>query len=104
MKDNAFLRAVPKDIPGLTTQNVTITTVVSPNDNGSASITLQSDFLALYVTLTTSAQGRFSENALHLRPSQDLTVEFLAVDKNDVNVTLLSSTLRVEHLGMYLGR
>jgi hypothetical protein len=39
-------------------------------DDSVAQITLQCDRLALFVVLTTQAQGRFSENAFVLRPMQ----------------------------------
>lgn len=70
MRDNAFLKDTPKSIPGLKSQNVTISASVSPseNDSRSAVISLEADVLAIYVTLTTMAQGRFSENSFHLRP------------------------------------
>lgn len=71
MRDNAFLKETPKSIPGLEAQNVTISVSVSRSDSDRAVIviSLESDFLALYVTLTTMAQGRFSENSFHLRPN-----------------------------------
>lgn len=68
MNDNAFLWQVPSAINGLT-QKVNITATVSDSGDGNALVSLQSDVLALYVVLTTRVPGRFSENALHLRPS-----------------------------------
>lgn len=103
MKDNAFLQAVPKDIPGLK-HHVSITTAVSQSSDGKAIVTLESDFVALYVTLTSAAQGRFSENALHLRPHSKTIVEFLPPTMGPpVNIQKLKTTLRVEHLGSYIG-
>ena len=69
MRDNAFLKETPKSIPGLEAHNITIYVSVSQSENDRAVISVESDFLALYVTLTTMAQGRFSENSFHLRPN-----------------------------------
>ena len=69
MKDNAFLRETPQSIKGLLNK-VDITTSVSDPGDGRALVSLRSEFLALYVVLTTKAPGRFSENALHLRPGE----------------------------------
>lgn len=102
MKDNAFLKDVPSSISGLTNQNVTITTSVSSNGRG-ATVSVTSDSLALYVTLTTTAQGRFSENALHLRPNTNFEIHFDPPRKSPaVDIQELERTLRVEHLGMYM--
>jgi hypothetical protein len=43
---------------------------VTPLSNHAAEIRLRSDHLALFVVLTTRAQGRFSENAFILRPTE----------------------------------
>jgi hypothetical protein len=103
MKDNAFLRTVPKDIPGLK-HPVSIAIAVSQSSDGTAMVTLESDFVALYVTLTTVAQGRFSDNALHLRPHLKHVIEFLPLKHGPpVDFQELTSTLRVEHLGSYIG-
>jgi len=55
---------------------------------------------ALLVTLTTLAQGRFSENALVL-PTGDRVVQFIAVG-GPVDAALLASSLRVEHARTYI--
>jgi len=59
-------------------------------------VTLKSDKVALYVTLTTSAQGRFSENAFLMDVSEKKVV-FMSFSEN-LDVQTLRSTLRVEHL------
>ena len=63
-------------------------------------ITLTSNATALYVVLTTAAQGRFSDNSLLLEGGIARRVEFLPWDgpMDDAKVALLRSTLRVEHL------
>eukprot|EP00730_Choanoeca_flexa_P008569 TRINITY_DN12506_c0_g2_i18.p1 TRINITY_DN12506_c0_g2~~TRINITY_DN12506_c0_g2_i18.p1 ORF type:complete len:975 (+),score=156.28 TRINITY_DN12506_c0_g2_i18:81-2927(+) len=65
------------------------------NADGSVDITLQSDRVAMYVTLTTLAQGRFSDNAFIIMPGKK-TIRFLPYENFDL--TSLRSTLRAEHL------
>ena len=67
--------------------------------DGTVPITLTSDAVALYVTLTTLAQGRFSTNAMTLRPGST-TVSFLPFGALDR--ALLTSSLRVEHVKSYI--
>jgi beta-mannosidase len=62
-------------------------------------VTLKSDKFAVFVTLTTRAQGRFSDNAFLLFPGTK-QVQFLWFGTPDV--ATLKSTLRVEHVQMYL--
>jgi hypothetical protein len=62
-------------------------------------ITLQSDAVAVYVTLTTLALGRFSDNTFLLLPSTKKIVEFFPYGDLDLNT--LKTTLRVEHAQMY---
>jgi len=61
-------------------------------------VTLSSTATALFVTLTTLAQGRFSDNALILPPGQT-SVAFLPWGPLDFG--LLRTTLRVEHVMGY---
>ena len=59
--------------------------------------------VALYVTLTTLAEGRFGDNAFLLTPHMgEVTVPFVPVGAAGADVALLTSSLRVEHLAMYL--
>ena len=69
-------------------------------------VTLEAPKTAVYVMLTTKAAGRFSDNFLLLRGEpQKVTVDFLSWDPEmsgaDV-ANLLNSSLRVEHLQMYM--
>ena len=64
------------------------------NADGSVDIHLTTDKVALYVTLTTLAAGRFSDNAFAL--SGSATVKFLPFGA--VDMPTLSESLRVEHL------
>lgn len=62
-------------------------------------VTVSSSATALFVTLTTQAAGRFSDNAFLLLPSKNMTVSFLPWGKLDEET--LRATLRVEHLQEY---
>jgi hypothetical protein len=73
----------------------------------SVPITLRATKTALYVTLTTLSPGRFSDNAFLLHAREDVVVDFMpwaggdgAAADFDMNV--LSATLRVESLAMYM--
>ena len=61
---------------------------------------------ALYVTLTTQAQGRFAENCFLLRAGEARRVAFVPAGGarmlGQEQQRLLEATTRVEHLGMYL--
>ena len=72
--------------------------VGSPNANGTVPITITTSATALFVTLTTLASGRFSDNGLILAPG-DTPVEFLPW--GPLNVSLLARSLRVESLASY---
>lgn len=72
--------------------------VGAPAADGSVPITLSASATALFVHLTTLAQGRFSDNSMLLRPG-NTTVSFLPWGPLDVG--LLESSLRVEHVKMY---
>jgi hypothetical protein len=71
-------------------------------DGSRVAITLASNATALYVVLTTAAQGRFSDNSLLLEGGATgaRQVDFLPWDgpMDEAKVALLRSTLRVEHL------
>lgn len=67
-------------------------------DGKSGDITLKSAATAAFVTLTTQAQGRFSDNTFIMTPGTK-KVQFLWFDKEDIDT--LRSTLRVEHAQMY---
>lgn len=67
-------------------------------------ITVSADHVALYVTLTTLAQGRFSDNAFLLLPgaAQARQIEFVPFTGFDF--AELKSSLRVEHVAGYMGQ
>ena len=70
----------------------------APQADGSVPITLTASATALFVHLTTLAQGRFSDNSL-LVPPGDTVVSFLPGGPLDAE--LLRSSLRVEHVQLY---
>jgi hypothetical protein len=66
---------------------------------------VSTDAVALFVTLTAAAPGRFSDNAFALLPSapRALTWQpFLPGGDAQANRDLLAATLRVEHHASYL--
>ena len=96
--------------------NVTWSLGQASADGSHVTISLTSNATALYVVLTTAAQGRFSDNAFLLESSgagagtgagagaggaaATKEVDFLPWDGplTEVTLALLRSTLRVEHL------
>ena len=99
--ENFALFAPPFLLSDLPRANVTIVSVGPPSGQPpsvTAPIVLHSDAVALFVHLTTGAPGRFADNSVILRPG-NTTIEFIAWGALDVE--LLSSTLRVEHVSAY---
>ena len=71
-----------------------------PTPDGLAvSVTVRADKTALLVTLTTLAQGRFSDNVLMLAAGSSTALDFVFF--GDADLGLLSSTLRVESANRY---
>ena len=72
------------------------------NKDGTIDIAVSSDKVALWVTLTTLAQGHFSDNAFFL-PATTKTIQFvpnsLSTASEDLHV--LKDTLRIEDFSMY---
>ena len=87
----------------LTPLALTVTVATEPNADGSIDVTItradsSSTNAALFVTLTTAANGRFSENVFVLhRPT---TIQFIPF--GPLQQALLISTVRVEHVADYL--
>jgi beta-mannosidase len=71
----------------------------APHPDSTVPITVSSTATALFVTLTTLAQGRFSDNAFLLPPGAK-TISFIPFGTLDLP-TLQSST-RVEHVRTYI--
>lgn len=84
---------------------VTATVATGVNPDGSTNITVLANATALYVTLTTLAQGRFSDNFFAMRKGAARTVTFLPFAVDDATRSgsaTLAESLRVEHLQMYV--
>jgi hypothetical protein len=62
-------------------------------------VSVTTDNIALYVTLTTLAQGRFSDNAFLLLAGETKELDFVPVAGFELDE--LKSTLRVEHITSY---
>merc|ERR1711862_846040 len=73
------------------------------NDDGTVNVTVSSNKVALYVTLTTRAQGRFSDNAFFL-PATSRVVQFIPHQGHlsDEEFELLKTSIRVEDHSMYV--
>jgi len=101
LSQNSMLLTPPYMAAGITNFPITFSVATKPNSDGSVDITVSknSPALGLYVTFTTAAQGRFSDNSF-IMTSSSLTIQFIPFGSLDLNS--LTSTLRVEHLGNYL--
>jgi len=89
--------APPKNM-SLPKATVTFAVASAPNADGSVDITVKADAFALYVTLTTLAQGYFSDNAYAMTAGTKV-VQFIPVQ--GFKMADLGS-LRVEHAATYM--
>ena len=102
------LHMAPKDLNISRAVNVSVVKV----DATTGIVTVRNndaDDAALYVTLTTQAQGRFKENCFLLPAGATKEVRFvpplvsgLAGVLPTAQLKLLAQTTRVEHVGMYM--
>jgi beta-mannosidase len=100
LTDNLIPLLPPSNWTGLGKATVTAVVDAAPSGpNGEVGVTLSSDKVAAYVTLTTMAQGRFSDNAFLMLPGTQ-RVEFVPWAAEQVSV--LQETLRVEHMATYM--
>jgi beta-mannosidase len=108
--DNLLLFGPPKalSVPAaVVTANVSATAVPSKPSNIVIEVELVKGKSALYVTLTSAAPGRFSDNAFLLTESTSpLRIEFIPFLRDregggQAPDTLLARTLRVEHMALY---
>ena len=95
MSSHPVLFSEPKNLK-LPAAHVTFTV---GGDASKPIITVSTDHIALYVTLTTLAQGRFSDNAFLLLPGE-VQIEFLPFAGFDL--VELKTSLRVEHVETYM--
>merc|ERR1712110_929081 len=91
--DNSVVFTAPKNM-SLPKAHVSAAVVDAPSSDGSVDIHLTSDAFALYVTLTTLAQGRFEDNAFVMLPGTK-TLKFIPFTGFDI--TELRQSLRLEH-------
>jgi len=94
LSTNEMLFAPPSQLQ-LPTAVVSAGVAEAPNADGSIDVVVSASATALYVVLTSLAQGRFSDNAFALPPGT-ATVRFLPTGALDRS--LLVSSLRAEHL------
>lgn len=90
----------PYKLTGLKASNVAATVAAGPNPDGTVNVTVTTDAVALWVTLTTAAHGRFSDNAFVALPGK-ATVQFMPFGSEKVDIATLRSTLRVEDVSTY---
>jgi len=85
--------------------NVKASPAATKNADGTVDITVTAEKTAMYVTLTTLAQGRFSDNAYLLDASSKFTrtVQFIPFGPFDAAaMAQLTSSLRVEDVSAYM--
>jgi hypothetical protein len=104
MSKNVMPFATPQKM-ALQKANVKATASTSKNPDGSVDITVTAEKTAMYVTLTTLAHGRFSDNAFLLDASSKFsrTIKFIPFrDFDAAAMTQLTSSLRVEDVSAYM--
>lgn len=74
---NNIIALAPPAVWEIQKATVNITSVNPSSSGRGASIVLETDHVALYVTLTTLATGRFSTNAFVALPGESTTVQFI---------------------------
>ena len=100
--ENVVLLAPPVAMLPLPAANVSASVAAAPSPDGrSCAVSVSADATALFVTLTTLAQGRFSDNSFVLAKGAVAALQFLAFGAAPADCDLLASTLRVEHVALY---
>lgn len=77
ISDSVYLKDLPKNIKGLHNRVHIDVIHIRETDAGDAEIVLASESLALFVVLTTRAEGIFSRNCITLRPFENSVSERL---------------------------
>ena len=102
---NVLALAPPKSMA--LPNNVTVTTKVAATQHGDVVVVMEATGgVALYVVATTTLAGRFSDNAIFLRPGSPTTISFmpfgeLAESSSTDLAKELAGSLRVEHLAQH---
>lgn len=100
LSKNEILLAPPKELV-LPDASLSVSVADAADaDSGAVEVVVTSSATALYVTLTTLAQGRFSDNAFAMGPGK-VSVSFVPV--GFVDLPTLKKSIRVEHLKPHLG-
>ena len=92
------------EVPGrLAFPSASVVAVVSdaPNPDGSVNVQLQSSATALFVTLTTAAQGRFDPNVIMMPGVSNTTIRFIPFVATPLDLELLRESLRIDHVAAY---
>jgi hypothetical protein len=97
--NNNFLPFTEPKNFALPKANVQFTVAKSANADGSVDITVITDKVAVYLTFTTLAQGRFSDNAFVMLPGTQ-KIQFLPIQ--GFLISDLTSSLRAEHVASYM--
>ena len=74
VSNNVILLAIPSQL-SLPAATVTAQAASTANPDGSVDVTVTTNQVALYVVLTTAAQGRFSDNAFLALPGTTVSLE-----------------------------
>lgn len=88
----------------LPTATVNHTVATAAAGSAMVGVTLTSDKTAIFVWLTTTEHGRFSDNSFVLLPGEPVTVTFRSFLAAGTSSAALEASLRVEHLQMYTGK
>ena len=81
---------------------VSFSVASAPEGSHEVELKLTATATALYVWLSTLEHGRFSQNAILMKPHEEYTVRFISFLEGGVSSAQLKKSLRVEHLGMYV--
>lgn len=90
--DYVMLGHVPMNMRGLCTNTTIHLQSITADDMGNADIVLNSDGLALYVILTTLAEGTFTDNAFLLRPADPPKASFAFLKHGLFSLIVLTVT------------
>jgi beta-mannosidase len=83
------------------TPSVRVTVADALNPDGTVTVVVSSDAPAMFVTLTTLAHGRFSDNAF-IMPAGSRSLTFIPFGGYPTDLKLLRATLREEDLSTYI--
>ena len=107
MSSHVVTMRYPKELLGhlVRDAHVTATVAGAANPDGTVNVTLTADAVALWVSLTTLAQGRFSDNSILLLPGVPRVLQFVPFRSGTAaeDLKTLRSSLRVEHYAQYVG-